>query len=52
MLGGLVFVGMMLPVVLFAPTLGVTSVGQVILAVLHAVVAGPLVTFIVGVVRL
>jgi hypothetical protein len=52
MLGGLVFVGMMLPVILFAPTLGVTSVGQVVLAVLHAVVAVPLVGFVVGVVRL
>ena len=52
MLGGLVFVGMMLPVVLFAPTLGVTAVGQVVLAVLHAVVAVPLVAFITGVVQL
>jgi hypothetical protein len=52
MLGGLVFVGMMLPVVLFAPTLGVTPVGQVVLAVLHAVVAVPLVAFITGVVQL
>ena len=52
LLGGLVFVGMMLPVVLFAPTLGVTPVGQVVLAVLHAVVAAPLVAFIVGIVRL
>lgn len=51
-LGGLVFVGMMLPVVLFVPTLGVTPVGQVVLAILHAVVAVPLVAFIVGVVRL
>ncbi|MFC6938750.1 DUF6069 family protein [Salinirubellus sp. GCM10025818] len=50
-LGGLVFVGMMLPVVLFAPSLGVTPVGQVVLAVLHAVVAVPLVVFIVGLVR-
>jgi hypothetical protein len=52
MLGGLVFVGMMLPVVLFVPTLGVTLIGQVVLTVLHAVVAAPIVAFIVGVVRL
>lgn len=52
MLGGLVFVGMMLPVVSFAPTLGVTPIGQVVLAVLHAAVAAPLVAFILGVVRL
>lgn len=48
----LVFVGMMLPVVVFAPTLGVTPAGQVVLAVLHAVVAVPLVAFVVGAVRL
>ncbi|MDT3436084.1 DUF6069 family protein [Haloarcula sp. 1CSR25-25] len=52
LLGGLVFVGMMLPVVLFAPTLGVTLIGQLVLIVLHAVVAVPLVAFIVGVVGL
>jgi len=31
-------VGMMLPVVVFVPTLGVTPVGQVVLTVFHAVV--------------
>lgn len=52
LLGGLVFIGMMLPVVLFAPTLGVTTAGQVVLTVLHTVVAAPLVAFIIGMVRL
>ena len=51
-LAGVVFVGMMLPVALFAPTLGVTTVGQVVLAIFHAVVAAPLVAFIIGAVRL
>lgn len=47
-----VFAGMLLPVVLFAPTLDVTPVGQMFLGVLHAVVAVPLVAFVIGAVRL
>jgi hypothetical protein len=49
---GAVFVLMLLPVVLFAPNLGVSTVGQVVLAVFHVLVAAPLVAFITGAVRL
>ena len=47
-LAALVFVGMLLPVALVAPTFGVTPVGQAILVLAHAVVAVPLVASIVG----
>lgn len=47
----LVFVGMLVPVLVIAPTLGVTGVGQAVLVALH-VVAVPLVAFVVGAVRL
>ncbi|MBX0323556.1 hypothetical protein EGH21_10995 [Halomicroarcula sp. F13] len=48
----LVFVGMLVPVLVVAPSLGVTGVGQAVLVALHVVVAVPLVAFVVGAVRL
>lgn len=51
-LAAMVFAGMLVPVVVFAPTLDVTPIGQVFLGVLHAVVAVPLVAFVIGAVRL
>jgi hypothetical protein len=47
-----VFLGMLVPVVVVSPTLGVTAAGQVVLVVFHLVVAVPLVAFIAGAVRL
>lgn len=44
-----VFVLMLGPVALFAPSLGVTPVGQVVLTIYHVLVAVPLVAAIVGV---
>lgn len=52
LLAGVVFVGMLLPVVLFAPALGVTTAGQALLVVLHVTVAVPLTAFVIGAVRL
>ena len=45
---GVVFAVMLVPVVAFAPSLGVTPVGQAVLAVYHVIVAGPVVGAIVG----
>ncbi|WP_276272123.1 DUF6069 family protein [Haloarcula litorea] len=47
-LAGVVFVGMLVPVVAVAPTLGVTATGQAVLVALHVAVAVPLVAFVVG----
>jgi hypothetical protein len=46
-----VFAVMLVPVFAFAPSLGVTPAGQVVLVALHAAVAAPLVAFVVGAVR-
>ncbi|ELZ35113.1 hypothetical protein C474_00535 [Halogeometricum pallidum JCM 14848] len=51
-LAAVVFAGMLVPVVIFAPSLGVTVAGQVVLAVFRALVAVPLAAFVVGAVRL
>jgi len=51
-LAAVVFLGMLGPVFVVTPSLGVTPVGQLVLVVLHATVAGPLVAFIIGIVRL
>jgi hypothetical protein len=51
-LATVVFAVMLVPVVVFAPAMGVTAVGQVVLSVLHIVVAVPLVAFVIGAVRL
>jgi len=51
-LAAIVFVGMLVPVFVAAPAMGITPVGQVTLVVLHGVVAVPLVAFILGAVRL
>ncbi|WP_254829854.1 DUF6069 family protein [Haloglomus salinum] len=47
-----VFTLMLVPVVMFAPTLGVTPLGQAVLAVFHAVVAVPIIAFVTGTLRL
>jgi hypothetical protein len=47
-----VFAAMLLPVFLVAPSLGVSATGQAVLVVLHALVAGPIVAFVVGAARL
>jgi hypothetical protein len=44
---GVAFVLQLLPVFLFAPSLGVTPVGQAVLVVHHAVVAIPIVAFLI-----
>ncbi|MUV58913.1 DUF6069 family protein [Halogeometricum sp. CBA1124] len=46
-----VFAVMLVPVFAFTPSLGVTAAGQAVLVVLHAVIAAPLVAFVVGAVR-
>ncbi|MFC6826923.1 DUF6069 family protein [Halopelagius fulvigenes] len=46
-----VFAVMLVPVIVFAPTLGVTAVGQAVLVVSHVVVAVPLVAFVTGAIR-
>lgn len=46
---GVVFALMLVPVVAFAPSLGVTPVGQAVLAAYHVVVAVPIVAAIVGI---
>jgi len=51
-LAAVVFIAMLVPVFAVTPSLGVTTVGQFVLVVLHGTVAGPLVAFIVGVVQL
>lgn len=51
-LAAVVFLGMLVPVVVVTPTLGVTTVGQVVLVVLHLVVAVPITAVVVGAVRL
>jgi hypothetical protein len=45
---GVVFAVMLIPVIAFAPSLGVTTVGQAVLAVHHALVAVPIVAALVG----
>lgn len=50
-LAAVVFAVMLVPVIAFAPAMGVTAVGQAVLFVLHAVVAVPLVAFVIGAVR-
>ncbi|MDS0258827.1 DUF6069 family protein [Haloarcula sp. S1CR25-12] len=47
-----VFVVMLVPVFAAAPSLGLSAVGQLTLVVIHAVVAVPLVAFVVGAVQL
>ncbi|SFR61057.1 DUF6069 family protein [Halogeometricum limi] len=47
-----VFAAMMVPVLTFAPELGVTPAGQLVLTAFHVFVAVPLVAFVVGAVRL
>ena len=47
-----VFVAMLVPVFVAAPSLGLTAVGQATLVAIHAVVAVPLVAFVVGAVGL
>ncbi|WP_276260700.1 DUF6069 family protein [Haloglomus litoreum] len=50
-LAAAVFTLMLVPVVAFAPTLGVTAVGQAVLVAFHAVVAVPIVAFVTGALR-
>ena len=45
---GAVFVLLLVPVVAFAPSIGVTPVGQAVLVVHHLLVAIPIVAFLVG----
>jgi hypothetical protein len=52
LLAAVVFAGMLVPVFAVAPAMGITLVGQATLVVLHAVVAVPLVAFVVGAVQL
>ncbi|WP_262177882.1 DUF6069 family protein [Haloarcula laminariae] len=51
-LSAAVFVVMLVPVFAFAPSLGLTAVGQAALVAIHAAVAVPLVAFIIGAVQL
>jgi hypothetical protein len=51
-LAAVVFAVMLVPVLVFAPTMGVTAVGQAVLFVFHVVVAVPLVAFVVGAIEL
>jgi len=51
-LSAAVFVVMLVPVVVVAPSLGLTAVGQGVLVLLHVAVAVPLVAFVIGAVRL
>jgi hypothetical protein len=51
-LAAVVFAGMLVPVIFVAPAMGLTLFGQATLVVLHAVVAVPLVAFVIGAVRL
>lgn len=48
-LSSVVFVLQLVPVVVFAPTLGVTATGQAVLVVYHVLVAVPIVGFLLGV---
>ncbi|MDS0284190.1 DUF6069 family protein [Haloarcula onubensis] len=51
-LSAAVFVVMLVPVFVIAPSLGLTTVGQGALVVMHVAVAAPLVAFVSGAVRL
>ncbi len=45
---GVVFAVMLIPVIAFAPSLGVTPVGQAVLVIHHVLVAVPIVAFLIG----
>lgn len=47
-LAAAVFAVMLVPVLVFSPSLDVTPVGQAVLVVFHAVAAVPIVAFVVG----
>ncbi|WP_265110258.1 DUF6069 family protein [Halosolutus halophilus] len=50
-LAAVVFVAMLAPVLLVAPSMGVSTAGQTVLVIVHAAVAVPLVAVLIGAVR-
>lgn len=47
-LAGVVFAAMLLPILVVAPSMGVSPVGQAVLVLVHAVVAVPIVAALIG----